>query len=61
MGNLAILVLIILTIGYWLTPLILIVLGLIKLKSKPNRAKNQIIIGVIMLIIGLGFCGSFLI
>lgn len=52
-----ILFLIFLTICYWLTPLVLIIVGLTRLKSKPENAKTLLIIAAIMLVVGIGFCG----
>lgn len=55
-----ILFLIFLTICYWLIPLVLIVVGLTRLKSRPENAKTLLIIAAVMLIVGLGFCGLIL-
>lgn len=55
-----ILLLILIVFGYWLIPLILIILGLTRLKSKPENAKNLLIISVVMLAVGAGFCGVLL-
>lgn len=52
-----ILLLVFLTICYWLTPLVLIIVGLTRLKSKPENAKKLLIIAAIMLVVGIGFCG----
>ena len=60
MEGIMILLLIIIVLGYWLTPLILIILGLTRLKSKPENAKNFLIISVVMLVVGAGFCGALL-
>ncbi|MCF6140404.1 hypothetical protein L1S34_03825 [Flavobacterium sp. K77] len=57
MEGIMILMLILIVFGYWLTPLILIILGLTRLKSKPENAKNLFIISVVMLVVGAGFCG----
>lgn len=53
-----ILILVLLTIAYWVTPIVLIIVGLANLKSKPDRAKNLLIAGTVMLVVGIGFCGS---
>lgn len=45
---------------YWMTPLILLILGLIRLKSKPENAKKLLIIAATMLVVGAGFCGVLL-
>ena len=50
-------ILILLVLIYWLTPLILIIIGLAMLKSKPKSAKVLFIIAGTMLVVGLGFCG----
>lgn len=60
MEGIMILLLIIIVFSYWLTPLILIILGLTRLKSKPENAKNLLIISVVMLAVGAGFCGVLL-
>ena len=44
----------------WLIPIVLIIIGLVLLKSKPRTAKILLIIGGIWLLIGLGFCGSMM-
>lgn len=53
-------ILILLVFIYWLTPLILIIIGLAMLKSKPKSAKVLFIIAGTMLVVGLGFCGLLL-
>lgn len=55
-----ILLLIVATFVYWLTPLILIILGLSRLKSRPENAKKLLLISAILLTVGLGFCGLLL-
>lgn len=60
MGEIMILLLIIIVFGYWLTPLILIILGLTRLKSRPENAKTLLVISAVMLIVGAGFCGIIL-
>ena len=55
-----IVLLIILVIGFWLTPLILIILGLTRFKSRPENAKKLFIISGIMILVGVGFCGVLL-
>lgn len=60
MGEIMILLLIIIVFGYWLTPLVLIILGLTRLKSKPENAKTLLIISAVMLVVGAGFCGVML-
>lgn len=53
----AITLLLILIFLYWLTPLVLIIVGLVKWRSKPRTAKICLIVAGIMLLVGLGFCG----
>ena len=60
MEGIMIILLIIIVISYWLTPLILIIFGLTRLKSKPENAKNILIIAAVMLLVGVGFCGALL-
>lgn len=52
-----ILVLFLLIFIYWLIPLILIIIGLTRLKSNPKSAKTNLIIAGVMLLIGGGVCG----
>jgi hypothetical protein len=52
-----ILVLFLLIFIYWLIPLILIIIGLTRLKSNPKSAKKNLIIAGVMLLIGGGVCG----
>lgn len=60
MKEIMLLLLILLVVGYWLTPIILVILGLTKIKSKPEMAKKILIISAIMLVVGIGFCGVLL-
>jgi hypothetical protein len=53
-------VLMFIIIMYWLSPIILIILGLTQLKSNPKSAKINLIIAGVMLTIGFGFCGLLL-
>lgn len=53
-------ILILLVFIYWLTPLILIIIGATTFKSKPKSAKVLFIIAGTMLVVGLGFCGLLL-
>jgi hypothetical protein len=50
-------ILILLIIMYWLTPILLIIVGLTQLKSNPKSAKTNLIIAAVMLTVGFGFCG----
>lgn len=42
--------------AYWITPVVLIILGLIRRKAKPENAKKLFIVAAIMLLVGTGFC-----
>jgi hypothetical protein len=53
----ALFILIILTLCYWLTPVVLIFIALSRFKSRPDNARTLLIIAGVMLIIGIGFCG----
>lgn len=44
-------------ISYWLTPIILIIIGFTRLKSNPQSAKSLFIYAGIMLTIGIGVSG----
>lgn len=54
------LVLIILLIAYWATPFVLIIIAFIKLKSRPEKAKQLFIISAVMLTVGVGVCGALI-
>jgi len=43
---------------FWITPVVMLIVGLTRLKSRPKNAKNLIIIAGIWLVVGLGSCGS---
>ena len=45
---------------FWLIPIIMLLVGLFQLKSKPERSKGLIIFAGIWLVIGVGACGSML-
>lgn len=49
----------ILTLLFWITPVILFLNGLEQLKTKPGKAKIMMIVSGIWLLIGLGCCGAF--
>ena len=55
-----ILLLIIAVIAYWLTPIVLLVVGLTRLRSRPENAKKLLIGAAVMLVVGIGFCGMLL-
>ncbi|MFK7773347.1 MAG: hypothetical protein AB8F94_14460 [Saprospiraceae bacterium] len=42
----------------WLIPIVMLIIGIAQLKTKPRRSKILMIIAGIWLIIGLGVCGS---
>lgn len=48
--------LIALVASYWIIALILLIKGLIQMNQDKNKGLTKLIIGVIMLIIGGGFC-----
>lgn len=52
--------LIILILLYWLIPLTLLILGLVRLKSRPENAKKLLIASGILCLIGAGVCGALL-
>lgn len=52
--------LIILILLYWLIPLTLLILGLVRLKSRPENAKKLLIAAGILCLIGAGVCGALL-
>ena len=52
--------LLLLLLFYWLTPVVLFFIGLIKLKSKPVLAKKLLIASGIMVLVGAGVCGALL-
>lgn len=45
---------------FWITPVIMLIVGLTRLKSRPKNAKTLIIIAGIWLVVGVGACGSML-
>ncbi len=45
---------------FWATPIIMLIIGLTRLKSRPKNAKNLIIIAGVWLVVGVGACGSML-
>lgn len=47
--------------AYWITPIVLLIIGLSRLKSKPENAKTLLIISAVMLVVGIGVCGAMLI
>jgi len=45
---------------YWLIPIILIIVGLVRIRSRPENAKKLLIVAGILLLVGAGFCGVLL-
>jgi hypothetical protein len=45
---------------YWLIPITLLIVGLMRIKSRPNNAKKLLIAAGILLIVGAGICGALL-
>jgi len=45
----------------WLIPIIMLVVGLFRLKTRPKNAKILIIIGGIWLLVAAGVCGAMMI
>ncbi|MFK8006072.1 MAG: hypothetical protein AB8H03_06860 [Saprospiraceae bacterium] len=45
---------------FWSIPIIILVVGLTRLKSRPKNAKTLIIIAGVWLVVGGGICGSML-
>jgi hypothetical protein len=52
--------LIFLVVLYWLIPVILIIVGLVRIRSRPENAKKLLIVAGILLLVGAGFCGALL-
>jgi len=52
--------LIFLVLLYWLIPIILLIVGLVRLKSRPESAKKLLIAAGILLLVGAGVCGALL-
>lgn len=50
--------LVVLAFLFWAIPIVMLIIGLIRLRSKPNRGKRLMIIAGIWLLAGLGFCAS---
>lgn len=45
---------------FWITPIIMLIVGIARLKSRPKNAKTLLIISGIWLIVGVGACGAML-
>lgn len=59
MEGTGILLLLLFVSAYWITPIILIIVGIVRLKKKPENAKKLFIIASVMFLVGGGVC-SFL-
>jgi hypothetical protein len=49
-----------LVLVYWLIPIILLIKGFSRIRSRPEEAKRSLIAAGIMLIVGAGVCGVLL-
>ncbi len=49
-----------LVILYWLIPIALLIVGLARIKSRPENAKKLLITAGVLLIAGAGVCGALL-
>ncbi|MFK7773348.1 MAG: hypothetical protein AB8F94_14465 [Saprospiraceae bacterium] len=45
---------------FWSIPVIILIVGLTRLKSRPKNAKTLIIIAGVWLVVGGGACGAML-
>jgi len=52
--------LIFLILLYWLIPIILLIVGLVRIKSRPENAKKLLIVAGILFLVGAGICGALL-
>jgi hypothetical protein len=52
--------LIFLVLLYWLIPIILLIVGLVRIKSRPENAKKLLIAAGVLLLVGAGVCGALL-
>ncbi len=46
---------------YWITPFILLIVATFMYRSNPKRAKHFMVTALIMLLVGIGVCGSFMV
>ncbi len=56
----AISILFVLALLYWITPIVLFIIGLIRIRSRPEFAKKLLIAAGIMFLVGVGVCGVIL-
>ena len=45
---------------YWLIPITLLIVGLVRIKSRPENAKKLLIGAGILFLVGAGICGALL-
>lgn len=45
---------------FWLIPIVMLIVGLTRLKSRPQNAKILLIVSGIWLVVGLGCCGGLM-
>jgi hypothetical protein len=45
---------------YWLIPISLLIVGLTRIKSRPDNAKKLLITAGILFLVGAGVCGALL-
>ena len=45
---------------YWLIPITLLIVGLVRIKSRPENAKKLLIGAGILFLVGAGICGALI-